>query len=133
MTLKIPLVDTSNYRFPPEVEAAIGGRDNDWHLITDFRNNWHPLTDPTCPPPSYRKDSNGFVHLHGLFTGGVTTQYTVMANLPPGFRPRYLEHFPIATFEQFGEVTVNWAGDIQFMVGNANWFGVDGVHYFAEN
>lgn len=59
-----------------------------WQTITAFSNGWVAFGS-TFAPPSYYLNSDGQVYLRGLLKSGTTTNDTIMATLPAGYRPEY--------------------------------------------
>lgn len=59
-----------------------------WHSL-DLNTNWNPYSSATFGRPGlqYTKDLEGFVHLRGTVSGP-TTNNTILATLPTGFRPK---------------------------------------------
>jgi len=55
----------------------------------ELQNSWDRYVDASgeADPPQFWKDTIGFVHVRGLITGGTTTNGTVLAQLPTGYRP----------------------------------------------
>jgi hypothetical protein len=88
------------------------------------QSGWIPLTllngwvGPAAPytPPQYMLDSVGFIHLTGRLSGGTTTQGTIIATLPVGYRPRWTMSFPIVTNngsgDQIGQIDIDANGNI---------------------
>lgn len=58
-----------------------------------FKNRWHNLGSPFRPAQAC-KDSQGFVHLDGVLTGG--TPNTTALVLPAGYRPKFDKVFAVA-------------------------------------
>ncbi|ETT58712.1 hypothetical protein MHI43_27150 [Paenibacillus sp. FSL H8-0457] len=57
-------------------------------------NGWNAFNSSTHFTFGFSKDSEGFVHGRGLITGGVGNVGTVIAKLPPGYRPIKILSFP---------------------------------------
>lgn len=79
----------------------------------------------------YMKDSQGFVHLHGLCYRA-TGVNTVMFTLPAGYRPAGQQIFPVDSNSAHGRVDVKTNGDVELAAGAAgNWVSLSGITFKA--
>ena len=82
----------------------------------------------------YTIDSEGWVHLRGLVTGGVVAASALgtIFTLPVGYRPTESIHFPVVSNGAFGIVFVNTAGQVWAHTGSNVYFQLDGVRFRAD-
>lgn len=92
-------------------------------------NSW--THDAAYTTPGFLKDSRGWVHLRGGFTGGVGA--TVIFNLPAGYRPANIAVFGTASSAGAGQVNVNTNGDVVAAVIAAGTACVDGISFYVGN
>lgn len=129
MTLKIPLVDTADYRFPPEVEAAFGGRESTWQLITTWQNGAHAFSGGAqWAPPAFRRNGDGMVYLRGLMQAPANGLAFI---LPLGYRPPLNEMFGTTGAEAHAEVEVDSNGNVSVTGATSAWLSLSGVLFQA--
>ena len=82
-------------------------------------NGWTNLGG-SYPTAAYMKDAMGFVHLKGMVKGGANQ--TIIFVLPVGYRP--LDDIPFATVatDAWGELSLNFVGNVVPMMGNPSGF-----------
>lgn len=110
MTLKVPVIDTADYRLPPEVEARLGGRDTGWRY-PPFLNGWVNFGNG-CEPLRYRKDADGRVQLSGFLgkPGTANPDQLPIIQLPVGFRPDFNYRIAAVNTDSFSEMQLGADG-----------------------
>jgi hypothetical protein len=133
--------------------------DGTWHIIgrvwsTQYLaplNGWG-IYDNTYLWPQAYKTYEGIVSLQGLVAKGTTTLGTVIAVLPPGYRPDYDLLLPVNDTDNHGRLVIRANGNIEVYglaaggyaslsgitfpaAGVATWkvFGVDAGYAFANS
>ena len=111
-----------------EVEnwREVGGSNN-----PAFENSW--VNFDSTRKARFYKDPYGVVHLAGLIkTGAITdTAFT----LPSGYIPDYLDsinqnmHISTTSNLLFGEVIINYQGEVIPNVGSSTWVSLNGVSF----
>ena len=84
-------------------------------------------------PARYYKDSNGYVHLRGVVTGGATAT-SLVTTLPAGFRPGGRTMFSTISNGAHAGCDVYANGDV--IPRNAvagSWLSLAGISFLAEN
>jgi Alanine-zipper, major outer membrane lipoprotein len=89
-------------------------------------NGW---TGSGTAKTGYYKDSDGFVHLVGLFNSG--TIATAAFNLPVGYRPATNQNFATVANNVFALCVVTSTGDVVLYTSNTNHY-VNNVIFKAE-
>ena len=103
------------------------------NLLT-FSNSWtHFSTSAEVwERGSYWRDRNGIVHLSGLIKNGTTTNGTVIATLPTGYRPAKQLVFLVCTISGTARIDVYPNGQV---IGardlNATWTSLAGISFKA--
>ena len=82
-------------------------------------NGWTNLGG-SYPTAAYMKDSMGFVHLKGMVKGGVNS--TIIFVLPVGYRPVDDLGFAITATDAWGELSLNFVGNVVPLMGNPTGF-----------
>lgn len=82
--------------------------------------------------PQYTKASDGIVTVKGLIKNGTTTGNPVIANLPPGYRPKERIVLHVVANGAYGRIDINTNGDMIALTSNATWTALDGIHFMAE-
>ena len=82
-------------------------------------NGWVNLGG-SYPTVGYMKDSMGFVHLKGMVKGGVNS--TIIFVLPVGYRPADDLGFAITATDAWGELSLNFVGNVVPLMGNPTGF-----------
>ena len=102
-----------------------------WCSLT-LQNGW--LQHGTgFTPPSYTKGSDGVVIVNGLIDSGATSYGTVIANLPPGYRPKERLIMNCASNMASGRIDIMPNGDIIVNAGISNaWTSLDSITFMAE-
>lgn len=104
-------------------------------LWTDFslQNGWVTYS-ATYNSPQFTKTSSGRVFLKGLVKSGTTTNGTVIASLPPGYRPQGRLVFQAATSANVpGRIDVLANGDVVIVSGSANWISMDNISFLPSS
>lgn len=105
-----------------------------------LQNNWEPYGGDWADP-AYIKTSGGVVFLKGLIKNGTTTNGTVVATLPPSFRPNSRVTVPVTARSSSGTnesavVQIQTNGDIQIWYVDAHatlpWVSLDGVGFLLD-
>jgi len=79
-------------------------------------------------PVGYFKDSSGVVHLRGIILPG--TLYSIIFDLPSGYRPPYHENFPLLSAWTLGGLTITSSGEVYYNAGqDADWISLCGVSF----
>lgn len=112
----------TNYKFGTGTMAV-----QNW-IAPALLNSW--VNQTNYVPVTYRKDSNGVVHLRGNATTGAAG--TVIFNLPAGYRPG-----AFATFGTYGTggaspVEVRLNGDVYVVLAPSNQCSLNGISFKAE-
>jgi len=105
---------------------------NGWTNLT-LGGGWaHYTGDYTTP--QYTKAADGVVTVKGLVRNGSTTAGTVLATLPPGYRPAKRQIFPaIASGPLYARLDVEPDGDILINgVPNNSWLTLTNIKFVAE-
>lgn len=79
----------------------------------------------------FYKDTNGFVHLRGLITGGLYAS-NVIFNLPVGFRPAARCLNVTIGGEALARIDVLPDGNV-LAVNGSGWLSMEGISFLAEN
>lgn len=87
-------------------------------------NSWVAGTTSMWGTPAYWKDPFGVVWLRGMLKSGGTAENTPMATLPAGTRPSWYTHQRTSNQDNFGFVSCDPAGSVQYKNGSA---GNDGM------
>lgn len=95
-----------------------------------FQNSWVAQTTATWGTPGYWKDPFGTVWCRGMVRAGTTNENIPMLTLPSGVRPGWYTHQRVSNQDNFGFVSVDPAGSIQYKAGSA---GNDGLSLAAVN
>jgi hypothetical protein len=95
-----------------------------------LQNGWLPYAGYSAP--RYTKAADGVVSIKGLIYGGTTTAGTVIANLPPGYRPLQGLLMGIAANGSAGRVDITPTGNINAAVVSSSWTALDSISYMAE-
>lgn len=114
--------------YPPAVV------DSAWNVIgasgqPAFQNSWANFPTGGWPSMAFFRDSEGWVHLRGLVTGGVNG--TTICTLPVGYRPAFPYNFNIVGSDTFafGEVrpdgTVLVSGPLAASAGT--WYALANI------
>lgn len=104
-----------------------------WTNLT-LQNSWVSYGG-TYAAPSYTKTSDGVVHLRGLMKSGTVTQsgWTVLSNLPAGFRPKNRMIFTGYGTDAQSRIDVLAGGNIEIQGTTLNsWQSLDGIMFVAE-
>lgn len=98
----------------------------------DLQNDWENYGG-SYNTPQYTKTNTGIVFLKGLVRYGTDTQGTVIATLPPGYRPSGTLVYQVATNASVdGRMDVEADGDIVFYRGSNGWMSLDGVAFMQS-
>lgn len=119
-----PSTYTSWQSFTPAVAGnpADGQLGNGW---VNYSSGWGP--------PQYTKAPDNIVSLRGLVSGGTTTSGTLIARLPPGYRPKgYLIFYTAQYPNTWSRIDVNSNGYIISNMSNSTWTSLDGISFMAE-
>lgn len=117
-----------------------------WRYINDigeppFLHGWQVFenTQNTYAFPSFRKDSEGTVHLRGIIKAGASTQGgQPFFDLPRSHCPRTNKIFAVVGYNEFQRVTVNKASPAGCSVFanlvrfNWGWISLDGISFPSE-
>jgi Tfp pilus assembly protein PilV len=82
--------------------------------------------------PQYTKSSDGIVTVKGLIKSGSTANGSIIANLPPGYRPAASQIFSSVANDAYGRIDVAANGDILFRVGHVNSTSLDAISFIAD-
>ena len=95
---------------------------------------WATETGFTSRAAGYRKDAGGLVHLQGAVTrtSGIGS---VIAILPPGFRPTNFAYFPVytSTAAEPGYVYIGADGHINFGAGGTTFLNLEGITFYPTS
>ncbi len=93
-----------------------------------MQNGWSNY--PGYGHASYTKTSDGVVVLKGLIRSGSTTAYSLIGNLPAGYRPEAVLIFGNTTNSNApGRVDVRPDGDVVFVQGSSAWYSLDTIRF----
>jgi hypothetical protein len=104
-----------------------------WTALT-LSNSWVAYDGGTFfTTPGYAKGTDGLVRMKGLIKGGVTTNGTVIANLPAGYRPsgRVLTEADCNPNTEC-RVDILANGNVELYAADAGWTSLDNVTFLAE-
>ena len=96
-----------------------------------LQNGWVTYSS-TYPTPQYTKTSDNIVTIQGLIKGGVTTNGTVIANLPAGYRPAKTVIFDVVTSTGLGRIDIHPNGDITTNIASTSWTGLNEITFVAD-
>lgn len=105
-----------------------------------LQNGWSSYGSPFAAP-AYIKTSGGVVFLKGLIRDGTLTNGTVVAQLPPGFRPNTTVTVPVTARTSSGTngaaiVQILTNGDVTIWYVNNNattdWVSLDGIGFLLD-
>jgi len=112
----------------------------DWSN-TDLKNSWTQYGTPFATP-GYIKTSGGVVFLKGLIQNGTLTNGTVVANLPPGYRPSSTVTVPTTARTASSTngpavIQILTNGDVTIWYVNNNatgtWVTLDGISFLLDD
>lgn len=101
-----------------------------WTSLT-LQNGWTQYAGYT--PPSYTKGTDGIVKVKGLINNGATASGTIVATLPPGYRPAEVSLQSSDCGNAYCRFDVQANGNIvtrDFV--NATWSSMDTITFMAE-
>lgn len=81
----------------------------------------------------YWKDSDDIVHIKGLIINGNSAEGTVIFTLPVGFRPTLKESFAVVANNAFGQVDVNYNGNVVTRRTSTAHTSLSGISFLAKN
>lgn len=97
-----------------------------------LQNGWSNYNS-TYPDASYTKAADGVVSLRGLIGGGSTASSSLIARLPPGYRPAEKQIFDVVNNAGFARVDVWPTGEIVVNAVSSNtWLGLNDIQFVAE-
>jgi hypothetical protein len=108
-------------------------------LATTTQEAWTNLTlvnswvsyGGTFATPGYRKNNFGEVELRGMVKSGVTTNGTVIATLPAGYRPTSDKVYSVicnnGTADVIGYISISTGGSIIFKSGANTYLSLDSI------
>lgn len=97
-----------------------------------LQNSWDNYSS-TYPSASYTKAADGIVSLRGLIGGGSTSSSSLIARLPPGYRPAEKQIFDVTNNADFARVDVWPTGEIVVnSVSSNGWLGLNDIQFVAE-
>ena len=80
----------------------------------------------------YTKSQDGLVTLSGLIRSGTTSNYTVLFNLPEGYRPARRLLTIVSTANNPGRVDIRPNGDASVKGVSSSWVSLDGISFYAD-
>ena len=81
----------------------------------------------------YWRNSTATIELSGMISGGTVDAYTVIFNLPIGYRPRAIERFQLPTMGGWCLIDILPNGDVTLISGgNAGWISLSGIVFRAS-
>lgn len=92
---------------------------------------WKPYSDYSWANPKVAKTADGIVAVTGLVLGGTTTAGTVIATLPPGFRPDYQTMFSVNNSDVARAVDVLPNGNIQLRGSISGYISLNNIVFPA--
>jgi len=97
-----------------------------------LKNGWTNYGS-TYPSAGYTKAADGVVMLKGLIGGGSTTQSSVIANLPAGYRPKERQIFDSVSNGGFARLDVWPTGEVVVNAVSSNvWLSLSDIKFVAE-
>lgn len=104
-----------------------------WTDLT-LKGGWaaFSLVNGTYAWPQYTKSADGIVTIKGLIKSGTVTSGTVIATLPPGYRPAATLVFAVSQNYDFGRIDILSNGDIVTRAVSATWTSMDQISFIAE-
>ncbi len=99
----------------------------------DMSNGWVKLD--STRQPRYWIDGFGVVHLSGFIKSG--TINTKAFTLPEGYIPDFIDAtgvsqiFPTSSNNAFGQVAINYLGEVNPSIGSNVWVSLDGITFKA--
>lgn len=106
---------------------------NGWTPLTlEAAGGWVPFDATTFSQPSYTKATDGAVTLRGTIKNGSTAAGTVIAKLPPGYRPKERLLFTADSNGAWSRVDIFANGDVVLRFGYSGFFSLDGISFMAE-
>jgi uncharacterized membrane protein len=98
-----------------------------------LKNGWVNYSS-TYPDASYTKAADGIVSLRGLIKSGSISSGSIIAYLPPGYRPAERQIFDVANNAGFARVDVLPTGEITINTGVSSngWIGLNDIQFVAE-
>jgi len=103
---------------------------SNWTALT-LKNSW-VVYSATFTPPSYTKTADNVVTVRGLIKSGTVTAGTVLATLPPGYRPAERQIYTGNALDAYSRIDVLPTGDIQLRAGSASFTSLDSITFIAE-
>lgn len=94
----------------------------------DFQNGWtnHGGSRKVA---GFYKDPFGIVHLEGGISNGSVTVPNIIFNLPVGYRPSARIRFSTTADDAFGELFIDFDGNVYYQAGANLEFSLDGVSF----
>jgi hypothetical protein len=90
--------------YPPAVA------DSAWQVVSSFSNSWVNYPGGSWPSAAYRIDSEGWVTMRGLLTGGANG--TIAFTLPTGYRPQIPSSTKANGGDSAAHITVGTSGAV---------------------
>jgi hypothetical protein len=120
---------TSDYLSVPIMyyPAGVGS----WTNLT-LQNGWVWYTG-IYSTPQYTKAPDGLVSLKGLIKSGTTTNGTVLASLPAGYRPARRHILTSVSNGAWARIDITATGAVNIQYGGSSvWISLDGLHFYAD-
>lgn len=113
---------------------ALAARETAWAAFT-YQNSWITFPNAAYGTPGYRRTADGLTILRGMVAPGTTTDATVIATLPAGFRPAADRYFACAAQGGVSGVVVASNGEVRYrtgMGGTPTFVSLDAIRFYAE-
>lgn len=118
----------------PSEYATVTATMPSWTAL-DLQGDWQRYSD-SYNAPMFTRTTSGRVFLKGLIKSSTATSSsgTVIATLPPGYRPAGALVFPTSTSpDTDAKIDVQADGDIIFFRGNNNWISLEGISFLPAS
>jgi hypothetical protein len=124
---------TETMRIKGNGDVNITGKiNNEAFIVPTLLNNWVNYDVPNgYATAAYYKDKENRVQLKGLIKDGLTSNGTVLFNLPVGYRPTEIMIFVVVNGDSFGRVDVYTSGDVKIVSGGNSYLSLDGITFRA--
>ena len=120
--------DTTEGSVAKAVKDGIASLNGQW-ITPTLVNGWAHYGGVTSIAGGYMKDSQGFVHLDGQYTGG--SDGTIVYILPAGFRPRKSGMYRVAGENSNARALVGSSGSV-YLFNMTTYIALDGITFKAD-
>jgi hypothetical protein len=104
---------------------------NSWTNLP-LTSGWIAFDAANYSPPTYTKSADGIVTVRGLIKNGAYSTGSLIATLPPGYRPAERQIYTCTANGSWSRVDVLPNGDMQIRAAYNGWISLDSITFIAE-